>query len=164
MSAYAFVGTPCSSIFGTVEIIYQRMYHVGVMTSLPVYLLTAGTSCKDIEVLVGVERDLMLHRFFVDLDERMITHETSRKGLEIFFEIIGIHHLSELSDGIGRLYEQYPVLFSQTIIFCQYDTVLVTCGDDDPHALVRVCRIEPAHAHELTQLPEHAVADKRLSH
>ena len=135
-----------------------------VVTSLPVYLLAAGTSCKDIEVLVGVKRDLMLHRFFVDLREQMITHETSRKGLKMLSKTIGIYHLSELFERIGRLYKQYAVLFSQATIFCENDTVLVPCGHDDLHAFVRVCCVESAHAHEFTQLPEHAVADERLSH
>ncbi len=147
-----------------VEIIGKGMHHVGVMTSLPVDLITAGAPCENIEVLVRVKRDVMLDRFLADRFECMVADETSGEGLEALFEIIGIHHLAELLDGIGRLYEQYAVFLFQAGIFRQYDAALMTCRNEDPHAFVRICRIEPAHAHELAQLAEHAVADECLSH
>ena len=94
----------------------------------------------------------------------MVADETSRKGLEVLFQVIGIHHLSELFEGLARLDEQDAVFLFQTGIFRQYDTLLMACRDDNPHAFVRVCRVEPAHAHELAQLAEHAVADECLGH
>jgi hypothetical protein len=150
--------------FGMVEVVGQGMYHVGVMTPLPVYLVAAGALRKDIKMLEGIKRYSMLHHFLVDPCEWMVAFKTSRKGLKILLEVVSTYYLSELPDGIGSLYEQYTFLFSQTGIFRQDDTVLEPRRDDDLHAFIRVRSIDPAHAHELTQLTEHAVADECLIH